>query len=90
MAVTVDTSASRVTAFIQANESLRSQIEAMLTNIARDPTVDLKTKFWFPAPPAMFTLYREDDLWAIYHCDTCSSVARVFGIGLIGTQPSFR
>ena len=79
-----------MSAFIQANPSLKPQIDVMLSDISKDPFVDLKTKFWFPVPPVVLTICYKDNIWAIFHCDNCNSVAKLYGMGVVGDKPTIR
>ncbi len=76
----------------QANSSERQQIVEIIDKICADPQAtypDGTTKFYFPALPAILTIYKEDDWWIIYHKAT-EFLLHIIHIGRISEKPHIR
>jgi hypothetical protein len=80
----------RANEFIARNPSIAPQIEAILEVIAKNPFVDMKTKFYFSVPPITATLWKQDGLWVLYHLDTKCTQIEVWNIGKDGDKPTVR
>ncbi len=76
----------------QANSSERQQIIETIDEICADPQAtypDGKTKFYFPALPAILTIYIKADWWIIYHKAT-ESLLHIIHIGRKSEKPHIR
>lgn len=63
----------------------RKHLVEVLEQIRNDPLVDGVTKFYFPVPPLVFTIYKEVDWWIIY-CSPADNVLHIINIGRV-TEP---
>ncbi|MFC1939977.1 hypothetical protein ACFLXO_04770 [Chloroflexota bacterium] len=76
----------------QADSSERQQIIEIIDKICADPQAaypDGTNKFYFPALPLVFILYKEDDWWIIYYKAT-ESLLQIIHIGRISEKPHIR
>lgn len=76
--------------FIADNIALKTEIESALDEVAQNPYVDGKTKFIYPCPPLVATLYKKNSLWILYRPDNTCSQIDVWSIGKQGDKVSFR
>lgn len=68
----------------------KQKIQKILNELSEDPFVDMKTKFYFPAPPAMFTIYRAEGFWIVYYLEESSKILKVINIGHAKERPTIR
>jgi hypothetical protein len=75
--------------FIAANPKLKTNIDVALKEISDNPFVDAETKFYYPVPPCMISLYKKDSLWVLYRLDDVCTQVYIWNIGAIGHKVSF-
>jgi hypothetical protein len=63
----------------------RKHLVEVLEQICNDPVVDGITKFYFPVPPVVVTLYREPEWWIVYYSPR-DNVLHIINIGRV-TEP---
>jgi hypothetical protein len=76
--------------FIANNPALLPDINSALKEISDNPFVDAKTKFYYPVPPCVISLYKKDDLWVLYHLNDACTLIEVWNIGKQGDRVNFR
>jgi hypothetical protein len=76
--------------FITKNPAIKSDIDSALEEISKDPFVDMKTKFYWLAPPIVFTLYRKNNLWILYNLNSAGTEIDVWNIGVTTDTVTFR
>lgn len=69
----------------QVSPDERKHLVEVLERIRNDPLVDGVVKFYFLAPPAVFTLYKEVGWWIIYYSPR-ENVLHIINVGRI-TEP---
>ncbi len=67
----------------------RKHLIEVLEQIRNGPLVDGITKFYFPAPPAVFTLYKEADWWIIYYSPR-DNMLHIINIGRVAEPANIR
>lgn len=73
----------------QVTPEERKHIVEILEIIRNEPLVDGVTKFYFPAPPAVFTIYKEAEWWIIYYSPR-ESVLHIVNIGRVVEHTDIR
>ena len=73
----------------QVSSDERKQIFEILEDISNDPQVDGKAKFYFLAPPAVFSICKSGDWWIIYYRPK-PSVIHIINIGRVSELPDIR
>lgn len=74
----------------QATPDVRQKIQELLNELSESPFVDAKTKFYFPAPPVMFTICRAEGFWIVYYLEESSSSLKIVNIGYAKQAPTIR
>jgi len=74
----------------QATPNVQRKVQQLLNEVSKEPFVDMKTKFYFPASPAMFTICHAEGLWIVYHLEESSSSLKVINIGYAKQRPTIR
>jgi hypothetical protein len=74
----------------QASDDVRQKIQQILDKLCEDPFVDMKTKFYFRAPPVMLTICHSEGFWIVYYLEESSSDLRVVNIGYGGEKATIR
>jgi mRNA-degrading endonuclease RelE of RelBE toxin-antitoxin system len=74
----------------QASPDVQQKIQELLNEISNNPFVDMKTKFYFPAPPVMFTICRAEGFWIVYYLEESSSSLKIINIGYAKQKPTIR
>jgi len=74
----------------QANPDIRQKIQELLSELSRNPFVDMKTKFYFLAAPVMFTICRAEGFWIVYYLEQSSGSLKIVNIGLAKQEPKIR
>ncbi len=64
----------------------RKHLVEVLERIRNEPLVDGVTKFYFQAPPAVFTIYKEVKWWIVYYSPR-ENVIHIINIGRITETP---
>jgi hypothetical protein len=67
----------------------RNEVRRLLDIIAVDPFWDQRTKFPFPVPPAIVSMYRSDRFKIVYHVINSSRI-NVWAIGFAEDKPQIR
>ena len=67
----------------------RKHIIEILEKISNDPLVDGVTKFYFLAPPAVFTICKGTEWWILYYSPR-ESVLHIINIGRVIEHPGIR
>ena len=67
--------------FIKNNPDSVPAINSALGEIADDPFVDAKTKFYYRVLPCVISLYKKDSLWVLYHLDSTCTQINIWNIG---------
>lgn len=73
----------------QVTSGERKYLVEILERIRNDPLVDGVTKFYFQAPPAVFTIYKEAAWWIVYYSPR-ENVINIINIGRITETPNIR
>lgn len=73
----------------QASDEERREILEAIDSICEDPYVDGIRKFYFPAPPAVFTICKDRGWWIIYYSPR-EDVLHVINIGRAVERPDIR
>jgi hypothetical protein len=68
----------------------KQKIQKTLNELSKAPFVDMKTKFYFPAPPAMFTICYTEGFWIVYYLEETSSTLKIINIGYAKKRPAIR
>jgi len=77
--------------FLQkATVDARQKIQQLLNELSGNPFVDMKAKFYFPAPPVMLTICRAEGFWVVYYLEESSSSLKVFNVGYAKEKPVIR
>jgi len=77
--------------FLQkAPVDVQQKIQQLFNELSGNPFVDMKTKFYFPAPPVMFTICRAEGFWIVYYLEESSSSLKVVNIGYAKKKPTIR
>jgi len=74
----------------QTDVDVQQKVQRLLDELSGDPFVDMKTKFYFPCPPVMLTIYRAEGLWIVYYLEESSSSLKVVNIGYAKEKPIIR
>ncbi len=72
----------------QANPDVQQKVHDILNELSRNPFVDMKTKFYFLAPPIMLTICRAEGFWIVYYLEKSSSTLKIVNIGYAKEKPS--
>lgn len=73
-----------------AEPNVQQRISSIFDEISTNPFVDMQTKFYFPAPPAMFTICHTEGFWIVYYLEESSKILKVINIGYAEEQPTIR
>jgi len=76
--------------FIAKNPLLDADIKSALKDISDNPFADAETKFYYPVPPSVITLYKKDSLWVLYRTNDACTQVDVWNIGKQGDKITFR
>lgn len=76
--------------FQQATPDIQRKIQELLNGISNNPFVDVKTKFYFPAPPVMLTICHAEGFWIVYYLEESSSSLKIINIGYAKEKPTIR
>lgn len=90
MAYKIDSLKLAKTFLQQANQDVQQKVQKLLDELSRNPFVDMKTKFYFPAPPVMLTICRAEGFWIVYYLEESSSSLKVVNIGYAKEKPTIR
>lgn len=74
----------------QASSDVQQKIQELFNELSREPFVDMKTKFYFPAPPVMLTICRAEGFWIVYYLEKSSSNLKIVNIGYAKEKPTIR
>ncbi len=73
----------------QVKPSERKQILEIIESICGDPFVNGKTKFLFPAPPAVFNICKVEGWWVIYYRPRPCMI-HIVNVGSVPERPDIR
>jgi len=74
----------------RASPDDQRKVQQLLEELSRKPFVDMKTKFYFSAPPAMFTICHAEGFWIVYYLEESSSSLKIVNIGYAKQRPTIR
>ena len=75
--------------FIKDNPFLQAEVESALEEISVYPHVDAETKFYYPVPPGVISLYKKDNLWVLCRLNDAHDQIDVWNIGKLGDKVAF-
>lgn len=71
----------------EATEQERQEVGRIIDQLlCYDPWIDNRTKIAFPMPPAILTLYANNDFWILYHIANNTTI-RIWNIGRATDRP---
>ena len=74
----------------QADVDVQQKVQKLLDELSSNAFVDMKTKFYFPAPPVILTICRAEGFWIVYYLEESSNSLRVVNIGYAKEKPTIR
>ena len=75
--------------YLPTSPDNKQKIRELFNELSTNPFVDMKTKFYFPARPVMFTICKVEGWWIIYYRPQPSMI-HIVNVGRVSERPGIR